>query len=70
MTMWHSNTELSNLEIDIDELVAWTANEYLDGYCQGFFSEEQLEAGEHYDMARTMLNEKWAENIVETFLKK
>ena len=42
-------------DIDLDELVAYTANELDDGAFQGVYTADELEAGEHYSNRMVLL---------------
>jgi hypothetical protein len=60
-------TEIEDAGIDYDELVSYVANEHNGGACQSYFNEEQLEAGANFDMARDMLTEATASDLVAEY---
>ena len=46
-------------DIDLNELVAYTANELDDGAFQGIYTADELEAGEHYTAAEHAILIEW-----------
>ena len=46
-------------DIDLDELVSYTANELEDGALQGIYTADELEAGEHYITAEHAILVEW-----------
>ena len=46
-------------DIDLDELVAYTANELDDGAFQGIYTADELETGEHYTAAEHAILIEW-----------
>ena len=53
-----SSGSIADTPADYDDFIGWIANEYRDGAVQSSFTEDQLNAGEHYIEANRMADEQ------------
>jgi len=60
--------QIEDRGIDYDDMVSWFANEHNEGAVQALFNEKELDAGAHYDEARTILNEGHIAPLIKEYL--